>query len=182
MAAPKASPAKPVTRSNRKSVPQPESKPKPRASVARGVAPGRATAKSGGARQQALPTVQSEGAGVGPYPSDKYPSVDPAAIAGCFNRARTDLRWTAVSWDPKVQQWEVPSSDRRRGTYRVRRRPGVKGKVPWWKGLQCNCAAEESGMYLACWHKAAVVLLWRYTHQVNEAHANGQEGPDPADM
>lgn len=182
MAASKSASKKPVARSANKSVPQHRSEPAPSPSVARRKPVRRAKPQEPEAHQATLPTVQLKGDAVGAYPGDKYPSVDPTVIAAAFGRARTNLRWTAIAWDASLQQWEVPSSDPRRGTYRVRKRPGVKGKVPWWKALICNCMAENSGMYLACWHKAATVLLWRYRQACEVAHQNGEAEPSPEDI
>jgi hypothetical protein len=158
MAARKAASDKPVTRSARTSVPQSGGTAKPRKSVA-GSKPVRRTApQSGRASQAVLPDLQPTKRQPVAYPSDRYPRINPTVVAAAFGRASKGDLWTLVSWDPKKQQWEVPSATTVGRSYRVWRRRGRSGPLPFYVALECNCAAEQKDSYLVCWHKCAVKL------------------------
>lgn len=158
MAASKRSSVRPVERSNRSSVPKSGGKPVARASVAGSKPAGRAPAKAQRQPPKAVPTVQRRLDTLVPYPSDRYPAINPTVLASAFGRAAKDDQWQRVSWDPKRQKWEVPSATDPGRSYLVWRRRGRKGPLPFYVALECNCMAEQSGSYIVCWHKCAVKM------------------------
>lgn len=53
----------------------------------------------------------------------------------------------------------------------------VRGPVPFWVALVCNCDAAREGNYMVCYHKSAVYLSWKYEQLVQDAIENGGEVP-----
>jgi hypothetical protein len=165
MAASKRAPARKVTSGNPKSVSKSGSKPPARKSVAGRKPAGRAKVEEHPPRKADVSPVQRKLDTLVAMPSDRYPTVDPTVLASAFGRAAKDDRWATVSWDPTKQQWEVPSATDPRRSYRVWRRRGRKGRLPFYVILECNCQAEQSGSYIVCWHKCAVKMwLDEYFH------------------
>lgn len=169
MASSKSAPERAVKRSDSGGVPSSGGRAPARKSVARSKPDGRKEAKERSAPQPPVPPVQPKSDATGALVSDRYPSVDPAVIAAAFGRADRDKKWWEVEWDPKKQQWAVPSATDARRSYRVWRRRGKRGVVPFWMALECNCYAEQSGSYLICWHKAAVKRWWDHMKALRDA-------------
>lgn len=160
MATSKSAPKRTVARSSGKSLPASGGEPDTRTSVARGKQGPRTARKAERPSQAALPTLHREASRTA-MPSDRYPRVDPTVLASAMGRARKFLaEGLFVEWLPTKQQWKVPSATNPGRSYRVWKRVGRKGRLPFWVGLECNCQAEQSGSYLVCWHKCAVKIRW----------------------
>lgn len=175
MAASKSAPKRAVKRSDNQRVSKSGGTANARKSMAGSKPAGRTASKGHPPRQANVPTVQRKLDTLVAMPSDRYPTVDPTVLASAFGRAAQGDRWTFVSWDPTKQQWEVPSATDTRRSYRVWRRRGRKGRLPFYVALECNCQAEQSGSYIVCWHKCAVKMwLDRWFH-------DRSLDPDPPD-
>lgn len=113
-------------------------------------------AESGGAPQPALPGLQSDNQRTVTVGGTAYTVPPQASLQAALAKARTNSLWRLVAWQPDLQQWWVPSRTTPGMAYWLHVRKGTERGHPWWLRLQCNCDAEQSGRYLACWHKAAV--------------------------
>lgn len=179
MAASKSAPKRAVKRADREVVSRGGGRATPSSSVAPRNTSGRTSRKEAGPSQGVLPDVQPETTRTA-YPSDRYPYVDPTVLKSAMGRARIALdRGLAVTWDPKKQQWAVPSATDPRRSYRVWKRMGRKGRLPFWVALECNCQAEQSGSYLVCWHKCAVKLRWDEELELRAILRKTVEEPPP---
>jgi hypothetical protein len=167
VAASKRSSVGPVKRGDSGSVPKGGGKPIARKSVAGSEPRRRAEAKADPPSRKVVPAVQQKLAQVGheggsgdhsPYPSDRYPRVDPTVLLSAFGRAQKNGAPDNIKWDASRQQWVVPSATDPRRNYRVWRRRTKRGALPFYVLLECNCVAEQSGSYICCWHKCAVKL------------------------
>lgn len=141
-------------------VPRSRRKPAPRPPVAgRGESPG-ATPQDSGPLQEPVPSVP---VGVPTrYVPDVggYHNVEPGIIRAAFEKAQEREWYRLIAWDSRGQFWRVPSRTTPGEHYIVRRRPTADKKGPWWWVLRCDCPTESAGRQV-CWHKAAVVTLWR---------------------
>jgi hypothetical protein len=115
-----------------------------------------APAEARGAPQQALPGVQSDPLQTRTVGRDTYTVPPQASLQAALVKARDRDLWRLVSWQPDKQQWWCPSRTTPAAHYALTVRPGTAKGDPWWIRLRCNCDAETSGRYMACWHKAAV--------------------------
>ena len=181
MAASKSAPERAVTRRTDKSLPKSGGRADTRKSVARRDPNPREKAKDQRPSQPALPTMQPETRRVA-FPSDRYPRVDPTVLHSAMGRARKALEsGLFVEWLPAKQQWKVPSATTPRRSYRVWKRVGRKGRLPFWVALECNCQAEQSGSYLVCWHKCAVKIRWDEELELRAALRKDVDEPPPDD-
>src|SRR5688500_18664285 len=176
-----------VKRSDPKSVSGSGGRANARASVPTGGKGGGTKAQKRGADKAPVPTVQPTARVATPYPSDRYPDVDPTVLLSAFGRAEKAGAPDNVKWDPTNQQWIVPSATDARRSYRVWRRHSKSGPRPFWIILECNCQAEQSGSYLVCWHKCAVKMwlnIWfsrrSFTTQM-EDHYTDEEDVEEAE-
>jgi hypothetical protein len=116
----------------------------------------RAPAEAGGPPQQALPGVFDLNKQTRTVGRDTYTVPPETSLQAALVKARERDLWRLVSWQPDKQQWWVPSRSTPAAHYALTVRPGTAKGDPWWLRLRCNCEAEQSGRYMACWHKAAV--------------------------
>lgn len=179
MAAAKSASKRTVKRSDREVVSRSGSRAISSSSVAERNTSRRAQSKASGTSQGVLPDVLPTTTRTA-MPSDRYPYVDPTVLKSAMGRARIALdRGLAVTWDPKKQQWAVPSATDPRRSYRIWKRVGRKGRLPFWVALECNCQAEQSGSYLVCWHKCAVKLRWDEELELRAALRKDVDEPPP---
>jgi hypothetical protein len=115
-----------------------------------------APAEAGRSSQQTLPGMQPEAFQTRTVGRDTYTVPPEASLQAALVKARERDLWRLVSWQPDKQQWWVPSRTTAAAHYVLTVRPGTARGGPWWLRLRCNCEAEQSGRYMACWHKAAV--------------------------
>lgn len=117
----------------------------------------------------AVPAVQPNAGGArrAGYAGATVPSpeVERAALA----KAQERDWWRLVSYQHDQGCWYVPSRTTPGEFYVVRVRRGSERSHPAWWRLECNCPAEDSGRYLACWHKYACWLRFQQP-------ANGKTG------
>lgn len=122
---------------------------------------GRAAAQDERAPEPVVPGVQPlppSGRSAG-YAGATVPSAEVERAA--LTKAQERDWWRLVSYQPDQGSWYVPSRTTPGEFYVVRVRAGSeKGHPPWWR-LTCNCPAETSGKFLACWHKYAVWLRFQ---------------------
>lgn len=115
-----------------------------------------AKVEGGGSSQQALPGVLDQDERTVTVGGHTYTVPPQASLQAALAKARHNSTWRLVSWQPDLQQWWIPSRTTPGVVYWLTVRKGTARGDPWWIRLVCNCDAETSGRYLACWHKAAV--------------------------
>ena len=115
-----------------------------------------APVETGGPSQPSLPGVQPEALETRTAGRDTYTVPPAAALQAALVKARSGDLWRLVAWQPDKRQWWVPSRTTAGAHYILTTRPHTVRGDPWWIRLRCNCEAEQSGRYMACWHKAAV--------------------------
>lgn len=132
-----------------------------------------ASTEARGPSQPALPGVREEAVAVVTVGGRDYTVPPQASLQKALVTARSQDRWRTVSWQFDLQQWWVPSATTAGMVYWLTVRPGTKQGSPWWLRLVCNCDAEQSGRYMACWHKAAVAV-WHAHRKVMKWQAEAK--------